>query len=404
MRATDSERWLRDPPHSVCTGILPVELPSMTPAHRAVLIIALGYRPNIGGLETHLDDLTSYLAGQGVEVDVHTLQPITTPFKGPRLERRAHLTIHRYGWVGQGWFYQLARVPVVGFLYSFPAMLMVAMRARRNRAEIVYPQGLAAAAASALVFPRRRRCVALHSDIGFSSPLARRTVRGILTSADAVLCLSERVCSQVGSLGIPPERVHRFRYWVDVKRFQPALRTSPSIAERSPGKFTVLFVGRLIPEKGVRLALDAARTLADGDVEFLFAGTGPEERHIREFHGETPVRYLGAVTQDALPALYSSADVLLVPSPSQEGFGRVILEAMACGTAIIAARRGGIPEVVTPDIGLLVEPDVGEIVDAIRRLRSDPDTVVRMGAAARTRALAEYSDSNAEMILRRLFP
>jgi len=364
-----------------------------------VLILSLGYAPNIGGLETHLSDLVAHLSGHGVDVEVATLQPFTTPIRGPGHEELPHLTIRRYQWIGRGWFFRLARTPVLGFLYTFPAMIMVALRSRHSRADVIYPQGLAAGAASALVFRRRRRVIALHSDIGFSSKVASLAVRTILTSASAVLCLSERVQAQVIALGIPEDRVHRFRYWVDVEHFRPGAGDDNEADVPARTSFTVLFVGRLIPEKGVDLALESARLLEQDKVTFLFAGTGPELGRVRQYERSlSNVRCLGPVSQQELPALYSSADVLLVPSPSEEGFGRVLLEALACGTCVVAARRGGIPEIVTPEVGALVEPVPEQIVATLRQLKDDPDALARMGANARSLAVREYSASNARMI------
>lgn len=369
-----------------------------------VLILSLGYAPNIGGLETHLNDLTAHLSRLGIDVEVSTLQPITMAARGPSHEEYPHLTVRRYPWIGRGWFFRLARTPVLGFLYAFPAMLLVAFRSRHSRADVIYAQGLAAGAASALVFRRRRRVIALHSDIGFSSRLANLVVKIILGSASAVLCLSERVRAQVITLGIPENRAHRFRYWVDLEHFRPPAADHSSASVPANTSFTVLFVGRLIPEKGVDVALESARLLEQENVSFLFAGAGPELGRIRQYERSVSnIRCLGPVSQQALPALYSSADVLLVPSPSEEGFGRVLLEALACGTCVVAARRGGIPEIVTPEVGILVEPIPEQIAAVLRQLKDNPDTLARMKANARQRAVLEYSASNARMIERVLF-
>ena len=370
-----------------------------------VLVLSLGYFPNIGGLETHLSDLVKHLNGRGIDVEVATLQPFTTPTRGPRRENLSHLSVRRFSWIGQGWFYQLARTPILGFLYTFPAMLMVALRSRRSHADVVYPQGLAAGAASALVFRRRRRVIALHSDIGFSSKLASMAVGIILKSASAVLCLSDRVQYQVIALGVPKDRVHRFQYWVDIEQFKPIPKDQGETASLPPRNFTILFVGRFIVEKGVGVALESARLLEGEDVTFLFAGTGPEIHLIHEFERSlSNVQCLGPISQEELPTLYSSADILLVPSPSDEGFGRVLLEALACGTCVIAARRGGIPEVVTPEVGILVEPAPEEIAAAIRQLKDNRDAMMRMSANARIQAVREYSASNARAIDEVLFP
>ena len=89
--------------------------------------------------------------------------------------------------------------------------------------------------------------------------------------------------------------------------------------------------------------------------------------------------------------LYSAADVFVCPS-TYEPFGIINLEAMACGTAVVATRVGGIPGVVVDgETGILVEPDAAEIARAVNALLSDPATRARFGSAGRQRVVEHFS-------------
>jgi phosphatidylinositol alpha-1,6-mannosyltransferase len=92
----------------------------------------------------------------------------------------------------------------------------------------------------------------------------------------------------------------------------------------------------------------------------------------RKLGMEDRVGLLGYVPDEDIPVLYSSADVFVLPSRS-EGFGLVLLEAMACGTPVIGADAGGIPTAIEDDeTGLIVRRDVNALADAMRSLRTEP--------------------------------
>ncbi len=174
-------------------------------------------------------------------------------------------------------------------------------------------------------------------------------------------------------------------------------------AERSPGetleripsgracpanRFAVLFVGRFYRRKRVDVLLRAARMLRDRipELEVRIVGNGPcaERWHemAREMRLEKTVRWLGDVSRGDLVREYREASVFCLPSV-QEGFGIVLLEAMAAGKAIVAARAGAIPEVAPH--AALTEPDKAESLAAeLEKLYASEDQrekQSRMGAA-----------------------
>lgn len=133
------------------------------------------------------------------------------------------------------------------------------------------------------------------------------------------------------------------------------------------GKFTVLFAGRLYRRKRVDVLLGATAALRGRmpDLEVRIVGSGPcagpLHRLAHELKIEGRVAWLGDVSRSQLAAEYSRCDVFCLPSV-QEGFGIVLLEAMAAGKPIVAARAAAIPEVVPH--GRLVEPDSPEALAA----------------------------------------
>src|SRR5439155_6345038 len=113
------------------------------------------------------------------------------------------------------------------------------------------------------------------------------------------------------------------------------------------------------------------------ETTLLLVGDGPERSHLeslaRDVGVAQRVRFVGSVAQSDLPRYYSAADALVLAS-RREGWPNVLLEAMACGTPVIAARVGGTPEVVTsPVAGVLFEPrTVQALTSALQELLGSP--------------------------------
>jgi glycosyltransferase involved in cell wall biosynthesis len=148
-------------------------------------------------------------------------------------------------------------------------------------------------------------------------------------------------------------------------------------AAPAPDRFTVLFVGRFYRRKRIERLLEAAAQLRASipNLAVRIVGNGPCKPQLhalaRQLNLEGTVCWLGDVSRAQLAAEYNGCDVFCLPS-IQEGFGIVLLEAMAAAKPIVAARAAAIPEVVGE--GVMVEPDSSEALAAgIQRLYLSPD-------------------------------
>lgn len=186
---------------------------------------------------------------------------------------------------------------------------------------------------------------------------------------------------------------------VDTARFRPRPRESGNHSLR------LLFVGRFVPEKGPDVALAALQELSrEGrhDLELTAMGTIPPDRRffdaLRARAAESGldgrVRFLAATAHDELDSLYAEHDVLVFPSV-REGLPRSVMEAMACGLAIVSTPAGGTAEMLRNEENALVFPvgDSVRLASALRRLKDDPGLVQRLGQAARGDAVARFDVS-----------
>jgi phosphatidylinositol alpha-1,6-mannosyltransferase len=192
---------------------------------------------------------------------------------------------------------------------------------------------------------------------------------------------------------------------VDVDRFRPLATTERAAVRRAfgldPGRPLVLGVSRLVPRKGFDVLIDAVAGLPE--VQLALAGAGRDRRRLERRAGARGVadrvRFLGRVPDDeSFPQLYACADVFAMPCRERwggleaEGFGIVFLEAAAAGVPAVAGRSGGSHEaVVDGETGFVVEGRALDVRGALVELLADDDLRVRMGAAARARAVTEFS-------------
>jgi starch synthase len=222
-------------------------------------------------------------------------------------------------------------------------------------------------------------------------------------SAAAVVAVSDgmKVDILAAYPEIPAERVRVIRNGIDTDEYRPDPQTG--VLARygvDPGRPYVIFVGRITRQKGVPVLLRAASRLI-GDAQLvLLAGAAdtPEQlAEVTELVDGLHASRSGVIwIPEMLPKpeviqLLTHATVFACPS-IYEPLGIVNLEAMACGTAVVGSRTGGIPEVVADDeTGLLVP--VGEpepLADALNVLLRDPDRAEAMGQAGRKRAVSEF--------------
>jgi glycosyltransferase involved in cell wall biosynthesis len=191
------------------------------------------------------------------------------------------------------------------------------------------------------------------------------------------------------------EGIERLRLWpqgVDARRFNPE-KASRVWRERlsggHPSQRLLLYVGRLGPEKGIERLVAATRAVPD--TRLAVVGDGPARRDLERAFVGTPTVFTGLLEGEDLAAAYASADAFLFPSTT-ETLGMAMIEALASGLPVIAARSEPTREVVTEgENGILYEKDSAPaLVAAVRRLLSDDG--LREGLSRGARGAAERRD------------
>ncbi len=303
----------------------------------------------------------------------------------PRQEEWKGLTVHRP---------RFPVVPVIGQQWAARAMaraLLPLLREIRARfpfdvidTEFFWPDGPAAMTlAKSLGVPLSIK--ARGADILFwgNRPGVGPQILAAAQAAEGLLAVSAALKQDMVRLGMPADKIKVHYTGVDLDRFKPRDRASAKAALGIEGPL-IATVGALIERKGQRLAIEALARL--GDATLLLVGDGPDrkalERHAARL-GITPrVRFLGARPHGEIAALIAAADVLVAPSRS-EGLANVWVEAMACGTPVVASTVGGAAEAIGGAGGRLVGLEAEAIAGAVRALLDNPPDPQQVRDAAR---------------------
>ena len=185
------------------------------------------------------------------------------------------------------------------------------------------------------------------------SPLRVEYEGRIIASVDRIAVATPHEREQIARIyGICPQRMTVVPCGVDLNHFQPLDREQARASLGLNGKPTLLFVGRPDPLKGGDLLIQATRLLRQPATVVMVGGNIEGDPELERLQAQAraqkvagDIHFVGAVPQEDLPQYYSAADLMVVPS-HYESFGLVAVEALACGTPVIASKVGGLQYIV----------------------------------------------------------
>jgi len=300
----------------------------------------------IGGIAQHVNGLSQFLTNQNHKVDIiSSSNTFTIPVKGLRNP-------------------------------SFMLSSFLKTRSIKGN-DIVHAHNIPAALAMKKTSGKKilslhgiysQQITELHGKI--YSNISKNYEEKALKWADSITAISKEVCDYYSKSGFDVIHVPNA---IDLNNF-------PKKATR---KFEnqIIYAGRLSKEKGIDTLLDAAEHLP-AEYNLLIAGIGPEEEKVRNLaNSKTNVHYLGYQSKQNTISLIRGSDLVIQPS-LMEGISSTLLEAMGCGTCILASNVGGNVEIIENNkTGVLIEPDnVEKLLDKISYLLRENEKRSAMAA------------------------
>jgi glycosyltransferase involved in cell wall biosynthesis len=259
-------------------------------------------------------------------------------------------------------------------------------------ADVVFVQGPAARLAWPLCLIRRRALMVHHmrsrSDEGWLTGAFRANLAGRVRHAAVSRALAEELPWRVEAILANPYDDAVFRWDHSVGRTRD-----------------VIFVGRLIPEKGARVVVEALGVLRrlGEPATATIVGDGPDRRRLTELIGDRQldgrVRLAGQVTGSALARLLSQHHVLVVPSLHHEAFGVVALEGIACGCVVVGSEMGGLPEAIGPCGATFPAGDTESLAAIVRDVLRSTAAIEKFRAGAAPHLASHSADAVAQRYL-----
>ncbi len=347
-----------------------------------VLQQCIYFPPEVGGLESHVYYLCRELVRQGHDVTMVTSRskpgvPGSEVMDGIRVVRTWFPARKPWGWAAHT-------------LASTSTHLRLA-----READVLHAQTFASAPPGMLA---RRRfgkplVLTLHTSHFLrlaKQPVWRPILAGIIRSADWLLAASEEIRDVALGLYAHP-RAEALTNGVDTDLFRSVEPEVP----RKNGTYRLIVPRRLFEKNGVEYLIRAMPIMrAKADVEAFIVGDGPLRIRLEGLAAHLGVaknvRFLGALPNKEMPALLSSADVVVIPS-LMEATSVAALEAMSCERPVAASRVGGLPEIVDEQVGTLFRPgDADDLATHVLALLARTD-LGAMGAEGRHRVVARWS-------------
>lgn len=371
---------------------------------KKILLLTTPFRPNVGGVETHLDDLIGEGTRRGYKFYILTYQPLITKISGQTIEKGRGFIVYRMPWITMNLFLTFEKYPLFEFLYLFPGLFFLGLfflLFNWSKINIIHAQGLVAGAVGVFLGKIFQKPVIISTHSIYNFPkigLYPFFVRLLFKNCKHILTLSNQSKQEALSLGIPKDKVSVFTYWINQNIFKPMDKRNVRRLLKIKEGFICLFVGRLVPGKGLEELLEASKKTKD--IIFLIVGDGPLRSEVIKMGTQSNIKFAGKVDNTKLPTYYNAADVLIVPSTHEEGFGRVILEALSCGLPVIAANRGGIREALSEKVGIFIDVTPKNINKVLMDIIQQPNKLAKLALQARVYAKVHFGEKNADKIFK----
>ena len=370
-------------------------------SQREITILAARYWPEThGGVEQHMWEFSRALAEAGVGVNVLTENRTQAPLRqaimpGLTVDRRGPIDVGRlWRWrplVHLHWWTRWLRSyrcsgPVWA---SNPTLAAAAIRAGHSQRTIFNPAGCVAAMRHIGRLHPHAATMQLPRTVAWMDRFAYRRARRVVVS-------SHNVASQFARAWGRRDDVHVLPLGAERPADPPARAAARRQWDIDPGAFVIGFVGRLDPCKGLDFLFDAVSQTAPGpNTVLLIAGDGPDEARLRRRAQNAGLagNIVWAGRVDAPASAYAAMDVLVLPS-IYEGFGLVLLEAMAAGVPVLG-RKGDGKTILTACEEIIAEGRTGFLFDShdpahltqrLRQLESQPRLRRALGSAGRAAA------------------
>lgn len=371
--------------------------------NKNILIICPFFRPNIGGVESHLDLLTQYLVKHNYKTTVLTYKPITTKTNNyQKTEKSKNLTIHRFWLFGNKIFDKTTPFPLLQFIYIVPVLLIntfIYLNKNHKNIDTIHAHGFAAGfiiSFCSLFIKIKRKVISTHylyPNLNIKN-LSTKILKWTFNKYDKIFLVGDKSGQQLQKIGINKNKMVNYKHWLDSKIYKPKLYI------KKKNHLTILFVGRIIKMKGVYILLEVAKKLP-ANIIFNLVGNGPDYKLLKDKSKNVKnFNLLDKMKPQEIIKYYQESDLTVLPSITPEAQPMVIMESLMCGTPVITTNKGSITQMYDKSVGIAINPSINNLYKTILKLYNFQDKIKAMKFNSRDFALKNFSEKNAFNIIK----
>lgn len=255
------------------------------------------------------------------------------------------------------------------FIYAFVFFFYGLAFSLKHHVKIIHVHGMESLLAGWLLskFTGAKLIMTLHMMHSRNASLKWFILNMLSGNASKIIFLTNFMKEYYTKFGIGKTNSDVLYNWGDENFFVPLNKKECRKNLDLPDKKIALYVGRFVPEKGALNLIEVANGF--NEVFFVFIGSGPLVGKMREASANMKnITILENIPTNLLPSYYSAADVTVVPSVWDEPFGIVAAESMLCGTPVLASNRGSLPELISSNAGIVIEPDPDNLASGLKTM------------------------------------
>ncbi len=366
-----------------------------------ILIICPFFRPNIGGVETHLDLLTKYLVKHNYKTTVLTYKPITTKTKDyKKIEKSKNLIVYRFWWFGNKIFDKTTPFPLLQFIYIVPGLFFhtfLYLLKNNQKNNTIHAHGFAAGfivSCCSLFFKIKRKVISTHyiyPNLNINN-FSTKILKWSFNKFDKIFLVSNKSGEQLQKIGINKNKMVNYKHWLDPEIYKP----KPN--KKNNNKLNLLFVGRIISMKGIFLLLEVAKKLPP-NIIFTLIGDGPDFKQLKKESISTKnFKLVGKKNASEIISYYQKSDITILPSLAPEAQPMVVMESLMCGTPIITTNKGSVTDMYNKTVGISISPTIKNLYKKIINLYKNPKDIKKMKNNCRSFAIQKFGSKNAQII------
>lgn len=355
------------------------------------------FLPKVDGIVTRLKHTVEHLQKQGDEVLIFSPEGGLKEYKGARINGIKGIPLPLY--------------PELKLAIPNPSIGFALQRFKPDLVHVVNPAVLGVGG----IFYAKKYHIPLvasyhthlpqylhHYNLGALEGILWELLKLAHNQAELNLCTSTAMVDELVNHGI--ERVDLWQRGVDTDSFQPSLASNDmrnKLSQGNPDAPLLLYVGRVSAEKEIDKIKPVLESIPEARLAIV--GNGPARAELEAYFANTNTNFVGYLHGQDLGSAYASADAFIFPS-STETLGLVLLEAMAAGCPVVAAKRGGIPDIVTDGVnGYMFNPDDTQgAIEATRLLLAHKEAREQLRQNARLEA-EKWSWTSATAQLRNFY-